>query len=303
MSLGLARFASRSLLALASLACGASLFACSSDDGGFTSSEFASRYCALFKPCCADAGYPASDQAGCRFFFGSVPIADEAAAKQCLADFEAQVNDPNFCDLTDGRPPPDSCQKAFPPGSSVGGGKKPGAACESSSECVGDATCDRQNGFNEPGICAEFVVVAEGEACIGTKSGQSKGWSGDPVNNQIALCDHDAGFHCQGGTTRVCAKRAQIGETCSGGDSACVDGAHCKGTCVQDIATGSACPTFSDKCNEAAFCADSTKVCEPKLDDGKACDRARECLSGFCDNKTCAKNPGFGNLVLGLVCA
>ncbi len=178
--------------------------------------------------------------------------------------------------------------------------QKPGASCQASSECAGQSYCDVPAG-DGPRVCVEVVTVGEGEACIGEKRGNSWGKSGDPVNNQAPVCDHDAGFYCASLATRVCAKRAQVGEACADFTD-CVDGAYCKANvCEEQLPAGSTCSGFFD-CNEAAYCADSTKTCEPRMEDGSPCGKSEECLSDYCDNGTCAFN-ALGGALLAFVCA
>lgn len=289
------------LLVLSTFGVGASLTACSGDDSsGITSAEFAARFCALYKPCCADAGFPDTGQQTCRFFYGSVPVLDAAAAEQCLKDYEAQSQSATFCDLTQGQTP-ESCKKAFPQNSGSGGTKKKGETCSGSgsSDCAGDATCDKNIGETQ-GKCAAFVIVGEGQACIGNRKGNTSAWSGDATNDEIALCDGDAQLYCASDGT--CKKQGAVGQPCDG-YSGCLDDGYCKNdVCVAKIATGGACPDFQDECNDAAYCSDTTQMCEPRAADGASCQTNSECLSRYCDGGTCAKNPGLGGLALGLVC-
>lgn len=287
-------------LATSSLLLMPSLVACSSDDG-ISSSEFASRFCNLYKPCCAAAGFPDTGQQSCHFLYGAVPIRDKAAAEQCLSEYEQRAKQPGFCDLS-GDDRPESCERAFPDNSSSGT-KKPGAACEwgANDDCAGDATCDTDAGA-ATGTCAAFVVVGDGEACIGVRSGKGSSWSGNAVNDQITLCDGDADFYCS--NDAVCRKKSPVGDACFGYDGCLSDGYCLADKCVAKLATGSPCPDFSDQCTDDAFCAESTKVCEPRFADGKSCSNSKECLSSYCDydTKTCEKSLGLEGLALGLVC-
>ena len=284
---------------------GLGLGACSSGEKGGSSSssaEFAARFCALFKPCCAAAGFPDSDQQVCRFLYGSVPVLDQAAAEQCLDQYQALAKQPTFCDLNQADAP-EPCQRAFPqngPGS--GGTKKPGEPCEwgANDDCAGDATCDTEAGA-KTGKCAQFVIVGEGAACRGVRKSNGSSWSGEAVNNQLPLCDGDANHYCS--NSGVCKKKSPVGESCDG-FSGCLPEGHCQNSvCVAKLATGSPCPNFSDECNDLAFCADSSKVCEPRREDGKSCQQGEECLSDYCDEGSCKKDPGVGGLVLSLFCS
>jgi len=266
-----------------------SLSGCSWDD---CSNEFAARFCALFKPCCAKAGM-SGDQSTCKMLYGSARPTSQAAADQCLKDYEALASDPAFCDFS--QPEPESCKKAFPESSS---GKQPGAACSGGSDCAGDSTCD-MNWETDQGTCAAFVLVPEGAACIGERSKSSSSWSGDPKQNQITLCDNDAGLVC---SSNVCKQRSQVGQTCSSSHE-CVDGAYCLGdVCAQQLTAGSACSGMSDECSAETHCAAVSKTCEPRRADGEACAGDTECLSESCSEGVCKYNPGLAGLALGFVC-
>jgi hypothetical protein len=286
-------------LGLSALLLGPTLTGCSSsDDEGSSSSDFARRYCALFKPCCQDAGFPASDQQACRFLFASAKVKDPSAVDQCLSDYEQLAQDPQFCTLS--LPNPESCERAFEQNPQSTGTKKPGEPCERlSDDCAGDATCDTELGADQ-GVCVEFVIVGDGQSCIGVRNEGGSIWSGDAINNQITLCDGDADFYCS--SSGACKKRAAVGQACEG-SSSCLDDGYCaSGVCAPKLATGSPCPNFSDECNEAAYCSDTTQTCEPRADDGASCSWSDECLSDYCDDGTCKVNPGLSGLGLAFVC-
>lgn len=272
------------LLCLAALAA----VGCSDDDDD----DFGPRFCALFKPCCAKAGM-SGDQSTCKLLYGSAQASSDSLRDQCLKDYEVLAKDPAFCDFA--HEEPESCQKAFPDSS---GGKKPGQSCDNGSDCAGDATCDHD--FDtDTGVCAAFVVVAEGAACIGERNGSSSSWSGDPQQNQITLCDYAAGQHCDAGT---CKKRSELGQACSSAHG-CVDGAYCpSGVCAARLAAGATCTGMSDECNAETYCVDSTKTCEPRRANGEACTSGDECLSESCSDGVCKYNPGLAGLALAFVC-
>lgn len=272
------------LLFLAALAVG-----CSDDDDA---SDFGPRFCALFKPCCDKAGLP-GDQSTCRMLYGSARPTSKSLAEQCLTEYEALAKDPTFCDFSHDEP--ESCQKAFPESS---GGKKPGESCDNGSDCAGDSTCDHDFDTDK-GTCAAFVLVAEGAACIGERNGSSSSWSGDPQNNQITLCDYQAGLHCDAGT---CKQRSALGQACSSAHD-CVDGAYCpSGTCAARLTAGATCTGDWDECSEETYCVDSTKTCEPRRADGEACTDSDECQSESCSEGVCKYNPGLAGLALAFLC-
>lgn len=287
----LVRMSSRCLFLSGLFGLTLSALGCSSDD----SNDFAERFCAVFKPCCVKAGME-GDQSFCRALYGSARPTSSALADQCLKEYEALAKEPSFCDFK--TKSPESCDKAFPKSSS-GGSKKPGASCTSSGECAGDATCD-QDFSSDTGLCATFVLAAEGAACIGEKHGSARSWSGNAVDNQILLCDYDAGLHCSG---QVCKKRAAVGQACSFSQD-CVDAAYCSNDhCAPRLTAGSTCTgTTNDECDSTTYCVESTKTCEPRRADDESCTSDAECLSDNCDSGVCKYNPGLGGLALAFVC-
>ncbi len=264
---------------------------CASDDDD---DEFAERFCAVFAPCCAKAGMN-GDQSSCRMLYGSARPSSKAAADQCLKDFEELGKDPAFCDFEYQNP--DSCEKAFPDQAS-NGTKLPGAKCSDDDECAGDASCWGQ--WEEGGgTCLAWVVVPEGAACVGVREKTGMTWSGEAQNNQVALCDGDAGFIC---SANVCKPRGGVGATCSSGGE-CVDGAYCdSGKCATKLTAGATCSGNYDECNPATHCAASSKTCEPRRPDGESCAEDSECSSDRCTDGLCKYNPGLGGLALGFVC-
>jgi len=267
--------------------CMLALAGCSEDD----SPDLGGRYCALFKPCCDKAGIP-GDQSFCKMAFGSRQPTSDAAAEQCLKDYEALAKDPTFCDFTFDEP--ESCKKAFPEDTS---GKKPGEPCTQSSDCAGDATCHHDFQTDKE-TCAAFVLAAEGQACIGERNGESSSWSGNPQNDQITLCDSKAGLICDG----TCKKPAAVGGSC-GSTHDCAEGGYCKsGTCAARLATGATCTGYLDECNAEAYCVSASKTCEPRRPDGEACTDSNQCLSDYCSDGKCKYNAGVGGLALAFLC-
>lgn len=267
-----------------------SVVGCSGDDDD--SNPYASGLCDLYGSCCARAG-KTKDTTLCQMAFSSAPT-NKAAAEQCLADMKELAKSPEFCDFEDAEP--ESCKQAF----ANPGTKDPGQACTDDDECGDGATCDTDFDTKQ-GVCVKYVIVPEGAACIGEQRGNMKSWSRDPVNNQILLCDFDAGMTCDSG---VCEKRSEVGGPCSWIDD-CVDGAYCLDQkCASQLATGAPCSgSVEDECNTGAYCEASTKKCEPRRPDNEACTDDQQCSSDFCEEGVCKYSPGLGGLVLLLVCS
>ncbi len=280
---------------------GALAVGCGSSGGssGGDSAEFAKQYCALYQPCCASAGYPAGDQAGCRSFFGGLPVTDAAAAQQCLDDLTAESSDPGFCHFE--TPQPASCAKAYPQ-TSQHGTKKPGQACDTTSDCApqtnGDVTCLPGSASS---ICQVAVHAQVGQACQGTVDGNLTMITGDSSGTAVPYCYRSEGVFCAGDAT--CQALLDVGGACAD-YGACKDGAWCdSGTCAPRVAVGGAC-TGTEACVDGAYCDNfPSGSCAPKLAEGAACDSNEQCVTSYCDSTamTCGQSH-LGDLGLLLVC-
>jgi hypothetical protein len=276
---------------------GLSVVACSGSSSGDGSlgGDYGARMCALYKPCCEKAGMGSSTQSMCKAMMNSLPPPTSvSAADQCLKDYEELAKSPTFCYFT--YQAPASCTEAWPEGKS--GGKPPGSSCAHDDDCAGDADCHEDYDTHQK-TCVVFVISAQGGACIGEKKGNSKWWSGNPKDNQILLCDYDAGLRCESG---ICTPRSQVGEPCSYAED-CVAGAYCLNQkCAAQLAPGAACSGTTDhECNAETYCSSANK-CEALHADGEACTDDKECYSDTCSANVCKYNPGLGAIALPLMC-
>ncbi len=248
----------------------ATVVACGSDDDeGLTSAQFASEYCALYRPCCQQAGLPVTQQ-GCNFLFGYIPIQDKAAAQQCLDEWKARAQSPNFCKLENDANP-ESCQRAFPQGMGPGqrsGTAPPGATCEFDSDCAPSSRGEVSCTFGEPSICQVQVLAKEGEACAGTRNGTFTVFTPDATAAEIGICSRQEGLYCDGGS------------------------------CKAGLPLGSACQTSVEcgngRCNQG--------VCEARVPEGGACMESDQCVTNYCNDDKCG-TPSLGGLGLALFCA
>lgn len=292
-------------LALALGATGFLLLACSSGgDDGASSSDFAQRYCALFDPCCVAAGLPTEHKA-CHMLFGAAVAKDQAAADECIAEYEAMAKQSDWCATFGTKPRPASCEKAYPQGAggTNGGTQKPGDACELSGDCAssskGPVSCHHDFGANKD-YCLVLAIVGVGEACYGITSGGGTSTVNVPSGvTEVGICDRDAGNYCDSGK---CAPLALLGGKCSGSGSCADDANYCgDSTCKPKVASGASCADSSEACVETAYCDFPDDVCKARLPDGSTCDTNVECLSHYCSG-TCKPSPGIGGLTLAAFC-
>ena len=140
--------------------------------------------------------------------------------------------------------------------------------------------------------CKLFEIPVP-EVCPGVFNGHAA--NGDDCDIDIECesryCDISEG--CPG----KCAKQAEVGESCTGGDSSCVHGASCDGEkCIEFkgvIADGKSCSESVKWCSENSFC--KSGKCSPKLEEGEDCSEFRDdCGRGmFCspvgDDNVCVE--------------
>lgn len=265
--------------------------ACSSGSGGALTS---SGFCEAYAPCCAELGR-ATNPALCEQMFGGQPAADPAAAEQCFAELKEQASDPAFCrfELDE----PEACDRAFPRRS---GTRAPGATCTEDGQCAGaNATCTEFG--DEPGQCALYVDAAEGAPCLGDRTGSMRSWGGQPIDDEIPLCNAGEALVCAGGR---CVRKAGEGGACSSAKQ-CTAETYCTdGTCRQRVELGERCDpsAWEDSCEASTHCAQGSATCEPRRANGESCEASAECLSDYCSESKCEANLGFAGLILGFVC-
>ena len=262
--------------------------------------------------CCGKAGYP-SDGAQCRSYFGNAAAGREynaAKGEECLAGFRAASAAPDFCDK--GETPP-ACNEVY---QSAGGGAAPGATCEDDNECAssteGEVDCrSTSSGGSVTRICQIQVRGKEGDACVGTKDGNtttSVGSGTSPPPPKVTYCDTADNLACDSATDK-CTRIQDVGGACTSSSShACVKTAYCdtkQKVCVGRLPAGADCGTTttfaSDVCEEKHYCDQASKKCTPALDDGAQCERSEQCVSRNCTNKKCEKS-GLANLGYLILC-
>ncbi len=280
--------------------------ACSSDDGGSSAEEFAARYCALFQPCCEDAGI-AGDQAGCKQFFSLIGSNNGAAAEDCIRQYEEMAKAADWCQTYSTAPQPESCKRAFPQGGGSGGGggtKQPGAVCDTDDECSapanGEARCD-YDFDTETSHCQRLNFVAVGEACVGTRDENLTVISGNTSGQyELGICNRADGSYCDNGT---CANLAPVGGACSDSLGCEGDSVYCRDTCKNKVPPGQSCADSYTACDDSGYCDSfGTETCLATKPNGQACDSSTECQSHYCDLDVCDDNPGAGALGLLFLC-
>jgi hypothetical protein len=291
------------------------LLACSSSSGGGLSpSSFATQYCALLDPCCADAGLSTSGQQCTELIAaaGSAETFNASSAQACLDAMKTASTQPGFCsgDLS-----ASSCNGVFS-SSSSSGTTAPGQPCTQDGNCApaagsgGNATCLFAPGADggSAQVCVQTLPGHSGQGpCIGTQSGTETtyGFSGPPPSLGY-VCDVADGLTCSS-TTQKCEAPATKGEACSA-DSDCTAADYCdfsgtSNTCTPRVSDGAACSLGGAECVPTAYCDTTSQTCVPALASGAACSTSGSgtpCQTGlYCVNGTCGGSSTAG---LSLIC-
>lgn len=286
----------------AALALGFAAVGCGGDDKGTgNKDDFIAQFCEQYMPCCQAAGRP-SDGAQCRAFYGAFVSKagyDSSAASACLDEFRAAGD--KKCDASGFDAP--SCDKVFLTNT---GTAKPGAACETDSDCApsadGKVVC--ANAFINNASIQQCQVRMVGKAgsspCVATIEGRStfSDTRGDTIPASGYTCDTADGLACDD-MSGACAVLPKIGEMCLNGFNPCVNGAYCSaGTCKAKSEAGSPCDLDS-ACVDGAYCDTDKNVCATSLAAGAACTSSKQCASSDCTNGKCSANNDFS---LTLIC-
>ena len=267
-----------------------------------SSAQFIAQLCAEFADCCQAAGRP-SDGAQCRAFYGaflSMSAYDAAAGDVCLTDIRASGD--KKCGTISMTPP--SCSKVF----ASGGTKKPGEACQDSTECApsDSGRVDCVSHFVNSATVQQCQLQLPGKAgsspCIGTVDGNItvSGGQGDVILSQGYLCDVADGLTCDS-QTQACVPLSTVGQPCQGGLGQCVASAYCSfpdDVCHARVARGAPCDS-DEACQTGDYCEQAGHTCAARHTVGEACTTNAECEFGNCTNQKCGASD---DLALAFLC-
>ncbi|MGD0529258.1 MAG: hypothetical protein ABSE49_29230 [Polyangiaceae bacterium] len=292
--------------------------ACSSSSGGSgqgpaaNGGDFATDFCNLIEPCCAQAGLSTSGTL-CLAFAGEAAASgsyDATAGQACIAGMQAESGTPALC-MNLGNDIP-ACSQVY---ATKGGSTPPGGTCMQDSDCAiasgGGATCFDDFTFDDGGstqteTCIQTMVGSAGDGpCIGTVEGAvttySWGGTGAPPTTAYT-CDNASDLTCDA-TTQKCLALGDTGATCTS-DSDCVTTDYCNfdtatAACAPRFADGAACGEDSTGCVTTDYCDTTSATCKPLLAAGTACSTSQQCASTECVNGSCG---AANNLGLQLLC-
>jgi hypothetical protein len=287
----------------------------SSGNGSSTTPDidtFASQLCALYAPCCADAGLP-TDGKQCTALIvalgGSQGTYNASAAGACLNMLKQQGGD--FC--TSGGANGASCNQVFGGGS---GNVPPGGQCMKNGDCAvsggGTATCMTSTMFVDGGTTETRTCVLEMPGKVGdspciasilelpggvTETTYSFG-SGTPPT-QGYTCDQKDGVYCDS-QSMACQAPSDVGGPCHD-NNACKAGAYCDfatSVCKATVPAGSSC-SGGVHCDSSSYCESASQTCKATLANGTQCSLSEQCQSQQCVNAKCSGGGSFG---LQLIC-
>jgi hypothetical protein len=288
---------------------------CSSSSGGAgTASGFAQQYCALFAPCCADAGLGTNTQT-CAELLTSLGMGYNAANGQACLDAATQASkQPGFCSGMSMSLP--ACSDVFSSSTQSSGQAQPGQTCKLDTDCApaagGGATClggtfSSDGGFGASQCVQTTPGMAGQGPCVGNVNGDttSYSWSGStapPAHGYT--CNFADGITCSY-TTQLCTALAPTGQACSS-DTDCVTADYCNfsgagATCAPRLPDGSSCAMSFSACMKTSYCDSTSQTCKPALPAGAACGSGvtAPCQSNVCVNGKCGSSSSAG---LSLVC-
>jgi hypothetical protein len=228
-------------------------------DTALGAAEFASMYCALLGPCCADA-------VQCRAAVGALAPYRAAMADGCLAPLRAVSATPDFC--TAGyAATAQACERVF---AAVTASKRLGEPCTENAQCQlspqGPVRCAGVMGM---GRCQVLMRGKEGSGpCVATVGGPLTVPAGDSMGNAIQgfLCHVADGLWCQDEGTQ-CAKTKPAGAACSSFGE-CGAGQYCddvSGKCAARRAAGAACDV-DEQC-PSTLCGEDNRCAPPRMTD------------------------------------
>jgi hypothetical protein len=270
----------------------------SGSTGGSTDLDsFLTQICGMYSGCCGQLGKQ-YDQQKCRLFF-TVATAqttyDPAKGQQCLDAIQADAPNPVFCDGASSSSP--ACNGVF--ASSASGTKNPGEPCSQDHDCAAgppgsDVTCE---GTSVNGATVRSCLVEargkEGDACVGTKSGNvtSTSFGSGAIPPTVNICWTDDSLYCDG-QSKKCVRTQDVDGPCTTTDThSWVTTAYCDNTtkkCVARRPVGADCPSGNECVAQTAYCDPSTKKCMASVPLGGTCTQSQECETESCVNQKCA---------------
>jgi hypothetical protein len=288
------------LVAVAIAGCSGS----SSKTGPLDPATFTDRYCALFAPCCTDAGV--TQGAACRRVVGntaSLVGRTGELGEACLAELKAKFDGYGYCNFAYSSTP--SCDRVLgqvgsiasgtiPPGGDCSGGI---TACAPSARGYITCTFDFDTTPAVP-RCQESIPGALGDGpCILTLLPEGVGAFNGAFQASGFSCATADGLYCDSASD-TCVPLHQPGEPCSDVDIlACATNFCADNICTARGALGGSC--VAGACVDGAFCG-AAGTCEPMKAFGAACTSANSCVLNNCTAGICA--PPWSASALGYLC-
>jgi hypothetical protein len=267
----------------AAIACGGSTSGSNGSSGPIDINAFASQVCALYGPCCADAGLPTNGQQ-CQVLFvalgGAQGTYNASAAGACLDALKQSSSAGTFCQAGGANAP--QCNQVFGAGT---GTVPPGGQCMKSSDCMASS--------GETATCQTNVMFVDGgstdtSTCLVEKPGKA----GDSpcVASIIELPG--------GGTETTFNFSRGNGPPPSTGFKANSYCDFASMTCKASVAAGGSC-SGGMMCDSMSYCDSASQTCTAALANGAVCATSEQCQSRACNNGKCENS---GNLGLQLIC-
>ncbi|MFO0672519.1 MAG: hypothetical protein U0235_23400 [Polyangiaceae bacterium] len=264
-----------------------------------TSDAFADQFCALYKPCCSQAGLR-TDGAVCKAFVGVAAAQgsyDPAAGNKCLGELRAASGSADFCGASSSKVAP-TCQTVYgSKGSSSSGTKAPGDACSSSSDCAsspeGEVTC--RYSTSDKQFCQVQIDGKEGDSpCIGTKDGIVTSYTtsssgGAPPPPRGYVCDRAKDLACDGAGSKCAALGTEAHRAARPPDRPTPVSRRSTATSAPRSAPGRGAEGDDSKssvvCGKLARCDTATKKCVALDPDGTPCTSSSTCQARICTNQ------------------
>ncbi|MCC6619627.1 MAG: putative metal-binding motif-containing protein [Deltaproteobacteria bacterium] len=227
--------------------------------------------------------------------------AGDVCATGCALDAECAAG--AHCDQSDGK-----CEPDLPDGAACveasdcqSGHCQNGYCCESGDCCATASHCPARHAVAS--ACQDAATCSgtrRDAVCVGSMCG-----TGDPIDDDRGCGSGTLAADCLPGYfDRYCdGTAAQATPTCATScedDAGCVDGWHCDGTCVPDVADGGACDEASDcrsghcqndYCCAGGDCCNVATSCPASYRAAPVCDVAGSCqghrVDATCEGAVC----------------